>query len=84
MIGKRETFFPFIRQARTLMKLQSVDPDLCEDHGTDAPGSYVMANRKRGGDLKESAQIQQGQITPDLSSGLLLWSDDISRQRKNN
>ncbi|KAK4822579.1 hypothetical protein QYF61_017165 [Mycteria americana] len=55
-------------------------PHLCalEDCGTDPPRSCVKAHGGQGGDLRQPAWCQQGQVLPHQPSGLLWWSDYIS------
>ena len=54
-----------------------------EDHGIDPPRSHAKARGGQGGDLRQSAQLHQGQVLPDQTSGLLWWSDYISGQGNN-
>lgn len=42
---------------------------------TDPPGSCAEAHREQGNDLKQPAQLHQGQVLPGQPSGFLWWSD---------
>jgi len=60
-----------------------LSPPLClerhlcawEGRGADPPRSYVKARMRQRGDSRQPSWLHQGQIVPDLSGGLLWWSE---------
>ena len=69
MTGKKAIEHRFLKRVERMTQgttnLLACHLSAKEDHGADAPRSYVKANGREGGDMGKPEWLHEGQVLPD-------------------